>query len=167
MVNCSPQKQAVSFSIRLAREDIGGTLAGNFPDYTKLPNPTALPQLISTDMRGIGNPAMRYYAKLFFGDFDKNSKPDIVAWRKRYDSRPISDATQGYALSQQLLTHYELVNGLYKEQPTDEVTIQTWLSSNTLTWKKGYPDVSECAADNGGPIPEMSDPLLNDPDVLK
>jgi hypothetical protein len=51
----------------------------------------------------------------------------------------------------------------FKEQP-----VKGWLTSNNLTWwKKGYPSKSECAGQEGQFIPEMHDPLLNDPEVMQ
>ena len=163
----SPQSHSVVFSIRLAREATGQQLADFDPNYQKKANYGVLPQILDGYAYSEGDAAMRYYAKLYFGDFDGNGKPDIIAWRKRYDSRTISDPVQGYKLTAQLLTHYELDNGVYKAQPTDEATIKGWLAAKNLTWQKGYPSTSECASDAGKPIPEMVDPTLNDPDVLQ
>ena len=120
----------------------------------------------------------RVYSKLYLGDFDKDNNPDIVVWTKAYRSKLKSDPVPGFDAIRQNWYHFERdlaaqadsaagVTGEYLPQTTDEATIQTWLTDNALTWKNGYPDISECAADNGGPIPEMSDPLLNDPEVLQ
>ncbi|HEX6549060.1 MAG TPA: hypothetical protein VF117_00115, partial [Gammaproteobacteria bacterium] len=62
---------------------------------------------------------------------------------------------------------YSLENGVYTKQSTDQAAIKGWLAAKSLTWQKGYPQTSECAGQTGQPIPEMVDPLLNDPDVLK
>lgn len=162
----SLQSHTVIFSARLDREDIGESLTEYDPNYKQKSGYTQFPQIL--DIGGYGaTAAVRYYAKLYFGDFDGNDKPDIIAWRKRYISRDIGDSVQGYKLADQLLTHYELDNGAYKAQLTDEATIKGWLAAKNLTWQQGYPQTSECAGQTGKPIPEMVDPLLNDPDVLK
>lgn len=163
----SLQSHSVIFSIRLAREAIGGTIAEYDPNYKQKSDYDQFPQFIDADGYSETDAAMRYYAKLYFGDLNGNGKPDIIAWRKRYDSRSVGDTVQGYKLTAQLLTHYELDTGVYKAQATDEATIKGWLAAKGLTWQKGYPQTSECAGQTGKPIPEMVDPLLNDPDVLK
>lgn len=162
----SLQSHAVIFSIRLAREDIGESIAEYDPNYKQKSDYAQFPQIL--DIGGYGTAAaVRYYAKLYFDDFNGDGKPDIIAWRKRYVSRNISDSVKGYKLADELLTYYELNNGVYKAQTTDETTIKGWLAAKSLTWQKGYPQTSECAGQTGQPIPEMVDPLLNDPDVLK
>ncbi len=164
----SPQSHLVMFSARLVRESAGESLEKYDPDYkTRRPDWESLPQITGADGDSEDDAGMRYYAKLYFGDFDGNGKQDIIAWRKRYDSRTISDSVQGYKLTAQLLTHYEFVDGAYKAQTTDEATIKGWLAAKSLTWQKGYPSTSECASNAGKPIPETVDPLLNDPDVLQ
>ena len=164
----SPQQQKVIFSSRLAREDIGPLVTEAYPNYIRQDNPGHLPKTGSSDTSGgIGNAAIRVYSKLYTGDFNKNDKPDILVWRKRYYSKTIEDPVPGYAIRKELLTHYELDNGMYTAQPTGEVTIKEWLTTNNLTWQKGYPSQSECPGQENQLIPEMHDPLLNDADVLK
>ena len=164
----SPQQQKVIFSSRLVREDIGPLTTEAFPNYTRQDKPGQLPKTSSSDTStGLGNSAIRAYSKLYLGDFDENGKQDILIWRKRYDSKPIDDAVQGYILRKELLTHYELIEGEYLAQPTEEITIKEWLTTKQLSWQKGYPNQSECAGQENQLIPEMHDPLLNDADVLK
>lgn len=112
-------------------------------------------------------PALKSYAKLYFGDFDADGAYDILVWRKAYDSRLVSDAISGFELKSELYAHYKKVNGEYRLQTTDAETIQQWLADKTLTWQKGYPSKSECAGQEGQLIPEMHDPLLNDPEVMQ
>lgn len=112
-------------------------------------------------------PAMRAYAKLYVGDFDESGQPDMIVWRKQYDTRRTDDAVEGFILSQSTWLHYTLVDGEYQPVETDESTIQGWLSAQNLTWSQGFPSLSECAGEEGQLIPEMHDPLLNDPDVLQ
>lgn len=112
-------------------------------------------------------PGQRGYAKLYFGDFNGDGQFDIVVWRKFYVSLMQSDATKGFKLVSDTYLLYSLENGVYTKQTTDQTTIKGWLAAKSLTWQKGYPQTSECAGKAGQPIPEMVDPLLNDPDVLK
>lgn len=112
-------------------------------------------------------PAMRAYAKLYVGDFDENGQPDLVVWRKHYDTRRTDGAVEGFELKEQAWLHYTLIDGEYQPVETDEADIQGWLAANDLTWSQGYPRYSECEGEEGQLIPEMHDPLLNDPDVLR
>jgi len=119
-----------------------------------------------------GNPpamekGFKAYGKLFFGDFNNDNVFDIVVWRKYYESRKISDAVKGFEKKNELLVHYQIANGEYKKQPTDQITVKNWLTANNQTWKKGYPNTSECANQQNQLIPEMHDALLNDPEVLQ
>jgi len=63
--------------------------------------------------------------------------------------------------------HYRLYIGQHKKQEVDEATMQNWLSTQQLTWQKGYPSKSESTGEENQLIPEMHDPLLNDPDLLQ
>jgi hypothetical protein len=123
-------------------------------------------------------PGTRVYSKLYLGDFDKDDNPDVVVWIKAYRSKLKSDPVPGFDAVRQNWYHFERdlktqeessqgITGEYLPQETDENTIKTWLTENNLTWQKGYPDKSECAGEEGKPILEMSDPLLNDPEVLQ
>lgn len=113
-------------------------------------------------------PAWRSFAKFYTGDFNNDELMDIIVWRKLYESRTVGDDIQGFYLKAQGWVHYSLVNGEYQMQTANsQETIQGWLSDNNLTWQKGFPSLSECAGEEGQLIPEMHDPLLNDPDVLK
>lgn len=116
----------------------------------------------------------RGYSKLYLGDFNNNGTPDIIVWRKLYTSRLVSDPIKGFSKLNDTFQHYEKLSetnatGEYLPQTTDEATIKNWLTSNSkqLTWQKGYPNLSECAGQEGQLIPEMHDPLLNDPEVLQ
>ena len=116
-------------------------------------------------------PVLRGYAKLYVGDFDKNGQSDILVWRKLYDSNMQNNPVKGFHKLKDSFYHYEKSTaagstGEYLPQETDPGTIQSWLATNTLTWQQGYPSKSECEGEEGQLIPEMHDPLLNDPDVL-
>ena len=128
-------------------------------------------------VNGVINKAMRSYSKLFIGDVDGDAHKDFVVWQKVYESNTDAEAP-GFKLIRQSFTHYERdlsaqaqlpagVTGEYLPQTTDTATIQTWLSEKNLTWQKGYPSKSECPGQAGQLIPEMHDPLLNDPEVMQ
>ncbi|MDQ2075470.1 hypothetical protein [Marinimicrobium sp. ABcell2] len=112
-------------------------------------------------------PAYRGYGKLFLGDFNENGQSDILVWHKFYQSFTVADATEGFEHLYDTWLHYAWVDGEYQPQETNETTIRGWLAANELTWQKGYPSKSECEGEEGELIPEMHDPLLNDPDVLQ
>ncbi len=123
-------------------------------------------------------PGYRGYSKIYVGDFDKDNNIDILVWRKIYLSNLEKDAQRGFTLVRNEWNHFERnlteqkatdtgVTGEYLPQDTAPETIQNWLTSANLTWSKGFPSLSECAGEEGKLIPEMHDPLLNDPDVLQ
>lgn len=158
----SLDKKTVSFSARLALQD-----------YIPFPAPTATTQnnfpyqFISEEKQLAHHVGIRTYAKIFIDDFDGNGKKDIIVWRKRFHSLKLNDIKKGFALNLEVFSHYESINGVYKKQPTDSVSIKKMLEAKQLTWQKGYPSKSECKGQEGQLIAEMHDPLLNDPDVLK
>ena len=116
----------------------------------------------------IVDPAYKVYAKHYVQDFDNDQNNELVVWRKFYESRLQGDTVKGYKKISDTYLHYKKVNGEYQLQTnTTPETIQGWLTAKNLTWQSGFPSKSECAGQEGQLIPEMHDPLLNDPDVLK
>ena len=115
---------------------------------------------------GVGN-AIIQFAKIYIEGVDSDERPDLVQWRKMYKSRENQDPIKGFEKIRDTYIHYKLINGEYKKQPTEQNVVKGWLESKNLTWQKGYPSKSECPGQEGQLIPEMHDPLLNDPDVLK
>ncbi|ASP40165.1 hypothetical protein CHH28_16435 [Bacterioplanes sanyensis] len=126
---------------------------------------------------GISTPAYRYYSKVFVEDFDADDNPDVVVWSKTYVSNEAGKES-GFHPVKNELKHYERdlttqkrlengVTGEYLPQITMDVVIEGWLRENELTWQQGFPSRSECPGEEGKLIPEMHDPLLNDPDVLR
>lgn len=113
------------------------------------------------------DPGMRGYAKHYFGNFSANNINEILVWRKLYRSLLEKDPRRGFEKISDSYIHYKLIDGEYKKQPTEQAIIKGWLDAKNLTWQKGYPSKSECPGQEGQLIPEMHDPLLNDPDVLK
>jgi hypothetical protein len=123
-------------------------------------------------------PSVRVYAKIFEGDFDKDGNPDILVWEKGYRSNSGDDPQIGFTLEETEKFHFERdlsaqaegpagITGEYLPQDPPAADIQKWLAENNLTWSKGYPSKSECPGEEGQLIPEMHDPLLNDPEVLQ
>ncbi len=125
-------------------------------------------------------PATRSFAKIYLDDFNNDGKKDIIVWRKLYESNLKTNPILGFGKVADLLVHYSLVDGEYQIQsnkpPVDgefendsaqQETLKGWLTTKNQTWQSGFPTKSECAGQEGQLIPEMHDPLLNDPDVLK
>src|SRR5690625_4972385 len=152
----SPSAGKTEFSARLALQDFK-----NAPEQASV-------QYMSDALGHLGAmPGRRAYAKVYIDDFDGDEQQDILVWRKRFESLPSSDEREGFSLVKEVYRHYKKVEDEYQPQETDEATIKGWLAENELTWQKGYPNKSECEGEEGELIPEMHDPLLNDPDVLQ
>jgi hypothetical protein len=109
----------------------------------------------------------RGQAKIYVGNYETETSREIIVWRKFYQSRLKKDTVKGFEKIRDTYIHYKLINGEYKKQSTEQAVVKGWLESKNLTWQKGYPSKSECPGQEGQLIPEMHDPLLNDPDVLK
>lgn len=142
------------------------TITISYPNYGKPEHYQYLSDWVE------GNPppmekGFRSFGKLFFGDFNGDGVFDIVLWRKYFESRQRDDEVKGFIKKDDLLVHYTFTDGQYKKQATDPGVIKGWLFGKGLTWQKGYPNQSECAGQEGKLIPEMHDPLLNDPEVLQ
>jgi hypothetical protein len=152
----SPEKEKIIFSMRWQvrdyYDDMGETPHFQYPS--------------EADQRSY-NQGFQVYAKAFLGDFNKDKIPDILVWRKRFESLATGVSKKGFELKGEHFEHYSLVDGEYQPQVTIPLQIKDWLADAELTWSKGYPSKSECAGQEGQLIPEMHDPLLNDPDVLK
>ena len=111
-------------------------------------------------------PARRSLSKLFIGSFEDERKQDIIIWRKLYESKLRSEPEQGFDLFGETWVHYRMVNGVYQLQETAPEVLENWLASNELTWMDGVPSVSECEGQEDQLIPELHDPILNDPEIL-
>jgi len=112
-------------------------------------------------------PAWRSLTKMYFGSFETENSKEIILWRKLYKSRLVKDSVTGFEKNGEIFIQYKLIDGEYKRQSTPSDTIKGWLAAKNLTWQKGYPSKNECPGQEGQLIPEMHDPLLNDPDVLR
>lgn len=112
-------------------------------------------------------PGLREYAKLYVGDFDGNGRTDLIVWGKSYKSRMGSDPIVGFVKLRDTVVHYEYISPEFKRRTTKPETIRGWLTARQLTWSKGWPNKSECPGQTNQLIPEMHDPLLNDPEVLQ
>jgi len=105
---------------------------------------------------------------MYVGDYDNNGSLDIVKWQKIYRSNKKTESPAWVQILNEFTHYIRDETGEYiPQEDTTEQTIQGWLTSNNLTWQKGFPSKSECAGQEGQLIPEMHDPLLNDPDVLQ
>lgn len=124
------------------------------------------------------DPSFRGYGKVFIGDYDGDDHRDLLVWRKLYRSNMRRDGIDGFHLLSNTFFHFERdleaqvksdigVTGEYLPRETSEEDILSWLAENDLTWSKGYPSLSECPGEEGQLIPEMHDPLLNDPEVFQ
>jgi len=176
----SPKRAKVDINLLFAQDDVmsdeeyqQSLNAGYFKfSSDNPPQYAALNSLADYRAGRIGKdwlyPAQRSYGKIYIDDFDGDNSNDIIMWRKLYFSKLKSDPVKGYELDAEMFAHYKIVDGDYQLQTdTSPETVQGWLSANNLTWQKGFPSKSECAGQEGQLIPEMHDPLLNDPDVLK
>lgn len=155
----SPEQEKTIFGARLALHDSQDNEYGEYSNYD---------YIATLDLRSAYQ-AYRSYAKVFLIDLDadKTTPDDILVWRKAFFANHKDNPVKGFSLDGSLLSHFAYVEGEYALQETAESDIRNWLAENNLTWSKGYPSKSECPGEEGQLIPEMHDPLLNDPDVLK
>jgi len=156
----SPDQEAVVFSARLAQRDDYDT-AGMSASHIKWQYQGQVFEKESL------YPGFRMYAKLFVHDFDGDGKKDLVQWRKLFQSRTVNDPVKGYKFTKQVLRFYKMEKGRFYMQDIESAMIMSMLSEQSLTWQKGFPSHSECPGEERELIPEMHDPLLNDPDVLQ
>lgn len=172
LVLFSPEKGRVIFSENLSVLDwLTQEETAKEAEYKQIPGPSPYQYLSSVlSDAPVFAPGYRGYSKLYFGDFDSDNNPDILVWRKLYESHKTGDIP-GFKKLHDTYAQYELNlgsdGGAFELQETDGSTIQQWLSGASYTWQKGYPSKSECPGEEGMLIPEMHDPLLNDPDVLQ
>jgi hypothetical protein len=157
----SPEKEKIIFSMRWQIKDYYEGKADGYGKWPIMQYPS------EEDQRGSSNTGFQVYAKAFLGDFNKDKIPDILVWRKRFESLATGVSKKGFELKGEHFEHYSLVDGEYQPQVTIPLQIKDWLADAELTWSKGYPSKSECEGQEGQLIPEMHDPLLNDPEVLK
>jgi hypothetical protein len=150
-----------------------------FLDETTV-NPQHVAQSGTNNLIKAALPATRSFAKIYMDDFNSDGNKDIIVWRKLYESNLKTNPVLGFTKVGDLLVHYSLIDGEYQLQTnkpavdgefeTDDAQqtqLKGWLTAKNQTWQSGFPSKSECAGQEGQLIPEMHDPLLNDPDVLK
>lgn len=109
----------------------------------------------------------RGYGKMFWGDLDGDNEQDLIVWHKFYRSRLVKDPVKGFEPLYDTYQSYRFQSGEYLPSALTSDQIKSWLTTHNLTWQKGFPTYSECPGEEGKLIPELHDPLLNDPDVLK
>jgi hypothetical protein len=98
---------------------------------------------------------IRRYAKLYFKDFNKNGKLDILVWRREYKSRLNTDPIKGYKLSRVTYQLYEESTAGFVEQPIQAPLAEKYLKDNNLTWRKGFPWKNLCLGK------KSDDPLID------
>lgn len=168
----SPQLKKVTFSMHYQMDDEMSEVTA--ADLEIAHNKPTDPQYLASsteDAIRIGKGglfgAWRSITKMYIGHLSSETTNDILVWRKIYQSRLVQDSIKGFDKKGDVFVHYKLIDGEYKKQSTEQAVIKGWLTTKNLTWQKGYPSKSECPGQEGQLIPEMHDPLLNDPDVLK
>lgn len=129
----------------------------------------------------VARPGERLYRKLYFGDYDKDNKLDLVVWTKEYKSRKKGSETTGYELLNDEYEMYHLHGDEFVKVPSTIGEVKGIIESQGLTWRAGWPSRNECKGFGyvGGELKkyEESDPVildltgdprhnLNDPDVL-
>jgi hypothetical protein len=173
LVIFSPEYGKIIFSEKLSINDwLSLEDTAKEPEYKQIQGPSPyqyLSSVLSDDP--IFEPGYRGYSKLFFGDFNSDGHSEIIVWHKFYESHK-TGATAGFKKLHDNFAQYELSTaedslGEFLIQSVQEDKIIDWLADAELTWSKGYPSKSECEGMEGKLIPEMHEPLLNDPDVLK
>lgn len=173
----SPQEQAVIFSQRLRIGEWFGEQETHYYRAAYMPdevpgNAAQYLSRVAVESQGKGplnwrERGYRGYGKLYRGSFSGSGSQDVLVWHKLYRSRLESDPLRGFERVSDHFLHYRMVDGEYLPQSTSNATIRGWLNVHDLTWRKGFPSHSECPGEEGELIPEMHDPLLNDPDVLQ
>lgn len=92
----------------------------------------------------VGHRAERFYNKLYFSDFDKDGKLNLIILGKKYLSNALKNKRKGFELSESIHEVYELeADGFIPEKVTSEL-IQDFFSENNLSWKKGWPNKNLC-----------------------
>lgn len=97
--------------------------------------------------KNIDNAGRFFYAKLFFGDFDKNNKLDVLIWKRQYKSKNnVGGNKPGYEFESNGFMHYEENNSSsgFDKLVVDEIRAMDILKKNNLSWKKGWPNKSNC-----------------------
>jgi hypothetical protein len=158
LVVFSPSAEKTTFGARLALHDSRVTHTPEYSDF----------EFVSDINQTSAYQALRSYAKVYVGDFDSSNETahEIIVWRKRFLANRKDDPVRGFSIERSSFELYVLESGEYIPKDASEEDIKNWLVKNNLTWSKGYPSKSECPGEEGQLIPEMHDPLLNDPDVL-
>ncbi|WP_394168597.1 hypothetical protein [Saccharospirillum alexandrii] len=111
-------------------------------------------------------PAWHSLTKIYIGEFDGVEGFDILLWRKVYDANRNSELPGFHKIADRLV-HYTKQDGIYQLTDSTSAMVSSWLAEEDMTWSDGFPSASECDGEEGELIPEMHDPMLNDPEVLQ
>ena len=88
---------------------------------------------------------IRRYSKLYFKDFDKDDKLDILLWQREYISRLKSDPVEGYKLKNTIFKRFEETPTGFIEKSIDDKTAEKYMKDHGLTWRKGFPNKNHCS----------------------
>ena len=87
----------------------------------------------------------RRFSKIYFRDFDKNDKLDILVWQREYISRLKSDPVKGLELSKAIFKLYEESSQGFVEKVITQDVAEKYMEEYGLTWRNGYPDTNYCS----------------------
>jgi hypothetical protein len=92
------------------------------------------------------HPAHREFEKLFFRDFNKNGKLDILVWTRAYESRKTQDVVKGYELIDSSFKWYEQsdVGSAFVLHDISAQLAESWLQKYQLRWEDGFPSENLC-----------------------
>jgi hypothetical protein len=91
------------------------------------------------------SPGIRRFSKLYFKDFDKNDKLDILVWQREYISRLKSDPLKGLKLNKVTFKLYEESEQGFVEKNIAQEVAEQYMDEYGLTWRDGYPDTNYCS----------------------
>lgn len=106
-------------------------------------------------------PAIRRYSKLFFKDFNKNDKLDILIWQREYISRLKSDPVKGFKLNKVVFQFFEEDDSGFVEKSISDETATQYLAEHDLTWRSGYPNTNLCRHRKSDDDPIIENYVIN------
>lgn len=101
-------------------------------------------------------PGYRTFAKVYFGDFDKDSVQSILVWRRYYLSRKKSDPVKGFEFDREEFELYDFKGGVAKAVGINDKQGHSILDNHQLDWNDGFPSQSKCS-NNDGKYPKIMD----------
>jgi len=124
-----------------------------------------------------GKYSFQTFAKVYLADFDKNSKLDILIWRRHYrfvDERMVKSEDfkypyiisasyqDGMSFHHELFEHFEESGIGFIPVPVKSSQAIGWLKNNGMSWKTGFPNKSQCGGKYGNNmiLGVVKDPIL-------